>query len=92
MSDTSENNTEPPTAQIVNFDDALLNACSPEQRADLLAEAAMLAQAFAPEGEAEHLLSIAQVLSAGERDGEMGRNHARRLAAALRRLARDGTA
>jgi hypothetical protein len=92
MSNASENNTGPPTAQVVNFDDAMLDACSPEQRTDLLAEAAMLAQAFAPEGAAEHLLSMAQVLSAGGRDAEMGRNHARRLAAALRYLARGGAA
>jgi hypothetical protein len=88
MDNTSENNGDPPTAQVVNFDEALLDACSTEERADLLAEAAMLAQAFAPEGEAEHLLAMAQVLSSGERDDEMGRNHARRLASALRHLAR----
>jgi hypothetical protein len=50
----------------------------------------MLAQAFAPDGEAEHLLAMAQVLCSGERDDEMGRGHARRLAAALRHLARRG--
>jgi len=92
MDNTSENNLGPPTAQVVNFDEALLDACSSEQRADLLAEAAMLAQAFAPEGEAEHLLTMAKVLSSGGRDDEMGRNHARRLAAALRHLARRGIA
>lgn len=92
MGKTSENNVGPPTAQVVNFDEALLDACSAEQRAELLAEAAMLAQAFAPEGEAEHLLTMACLLSSGERDGEMGRNHARRLAAALRHLARHAIA
>ena len=92
MGNASENNLGPPTAQVVNFDDAMLDSCSPQQRADLLSEAVRLAQAFAPEGEAEHLLSMAQILSAGERDGEMGRNHARRLAAALRHLARGGIA
>ena len=92
MGKTSENDVGPPTAQVVNFDEAMLEACSAEQRADLLAEAAMLAQAFAPEGEMEHLLTMARVLSSGERDDEMGRNLARRLAAALRHLARRGFA
>ena len=92
MDKTSENTVGPPTAQVVNFDEALLDACSADQRADLLAEAALLAQAFAPEGEAEHLLTMAEILSSGERDDEMGRNHARRLAAALRHLARRGIA
>jgi hypothetical protein len=92
MSNSSGNGVGPPTAQVVNFDEAMLEACSAEERADLLAEAAMLAQAFAPEGQAEHLFTMAKVLSSGERDDEMGRNHARRLAAALRHLARRGIA
>lgn len=92
MSNISEDEVGPPTAQVVNFDEAMLEACPAEQRADLLAEAAMLAQAFAPHGEPEHLLTMAKVLSSGERDDEMGRNHARRLAAALRHLARRGIA
>ena len=50
MGSTSENDVGPPTAQVVNFDDAMLDACTPDQRSDLLAEAALLAQAFAPEG------------------------------------------
>ena len=92
MDNTSENNVGPPTAQVVNFDEALLDACSADQRADLLAEAALLAQAFAPDGEVEHLLTMAQILSSGERDDELARNHARRLAAALRHLAQRGIA
>ncbi|MGH6966316.1 MAG: hypothetical protein ACREE0_17665 [Phenylobacterium sp.] len=92
MGSTSKNDVGPPTAQVVNFDEAMLDACTLDQRIDLLAEAALLAQAFAPEGEPEHLLAMARVLSSGERDGEMGRNHARRLAAALRHLARRGIA
>jgi hypothetical protein len=91
MDDASKNNVGPPTAWVVNFDEALLHACSAEQRADLLAEATMLARAFAPEGEAEHLLAMARLLCSGERDDEMGRGHARRLAAALRHLARRGS-
>jgi hypothetical protein len=88
MNKTSEIRGAHATAEVVDFDDALLEACSPDLRADLLAEAAMLAQAFAPEGDPEHLTAIAHALSSGERDGEMDGHHARRLAAALRHLAR----
>lgn len=87
MGDGSKNREASATAKVVNFDEAMLDACTPELRADLLAEAAMLAHAFAPEGEPEHLIAMAHALSAGERDSEMDRNHARRLAAALRHLA-----
>lgn len=75
--------------QILDFDEALLDACPADLRADLLIEAAMLAQAFAPEGRAEQLTDMAASLSGGLRDAEMGRVHARQLAAALRHLARD---
>lgn len=76
------------TADIIDFDEALLDACPAELRADLLTEASMLADAFAPEGRAEQLEAMATALSSGERDAEMGRMRARRLAAALRHLAR----
>lgn len=92
MDSASKNGGKPAIAQGVNFDEALLGACPADMRADLLAEAAMLAQAFAPEGDPAHLLAMAQVLSSGERDSEIGRNHALRLAAALRHLARGGIA
>jgi len=75
--------------KILDFDEALLDACPPELRADLLTEAAMLAQAFAPEGRAVQLNDMAASLSRGLRDAEMGRVHARQLAAALRHLARE---
>lgn len=52
-------------------------------------EARLLAGVFAPHGDATALERIAIQLSAGERDGEMDRAHARRVAAALKRLARD---
>lgn len=74
--------------KVVDFDEALLDACPPELRADLLIEAAMLAQAFAPEGRTDELKTLADTLAHGARDAEMGRIHARHLAAALRRLAR----
>lgn len=92
MDKTSKTRRARATAEVVNFDDAVLEACAPDLRADLLAEAAMLAQAFAPEGNAEHLTAMAHALSAGERDGEMDRHHARRIAAALRHLARQRAA
>lgn len=76
-------------AEIIDFDDALLNACAPEIRADLMLEARLLAGVFAPDGTAEALGRMAGQLSAGERDAEMDRAHARRIAAALKRLARE---
>lgn len=73
--------------EVIDFDQALLNACSPEVRTELMAEARLLAGVFAPGGGGSALERMAIQLSAGERDGEMHRAHARRLAAALRRLA-----
>ena len=92
MDGASDDNCKPVTSQVVNFDEALLDACSTDLRAELLAEASMLAQAFAPAGEPERLLAMAQVLTSGKRDDDLGRNHARRLAAALRHLAQRGSA
>ena len=79
----------PTEAKIVQFDDALLDACGPKLRAELLTEAAMLAEAFAPEGRAEQLRAIAGTLVSGARDEEMDRARARQLACALRCLARN---
>ena len=76
-------------AEVIDFDAARLNALAPQLRRQLMSEAALLAQAFAPDGRAEELEVMAQTLSKGGRDAEMDRNHARGLAAALRRLARD---
>jgi len=78
--------------EIIDFDDVLLAACRPEARADLLTEADLLAGAFAPSGSPEALEQLAEMLSSGERDAEMGRAHARRLAAALRRRAKSARA
>lgn len=75
-------------AQIVDFDAALLDACPAEVRAELLAEASLLAQAFAPTGNGQELESMADSLTAGARDSDMDRARARKLAAALRCLAR----
>jgi hypothetical protein len=75
--------------EIIDFDDALLDACPPEERADLLVEARIVAHAFGDRGDAEELEAIARSLSFGELDREMHRAHARKLAAALKRLAND---
>ena len=77
------------SAEILDFDEALLASLPPERRAELMAEAAMLARVFAPKGQAEALNAMARALSAGAKDREMNRRHARGLAAALNRLARD---
>ncbi|WP_395670338.1 hypothetical protein [Phenylobacterium sp.] len=75
-------------AEIIDFDEALLAACPPEMRAELMAEAAMLAGAFAPDGRANRIEAMARALQSGNRDQEMSRARARRLAAALRALSR----
>jgi hypothetical protein len=75
--------------EVIDFDIALLDACSPEERAELLTEARILAHAFAKSGAAQELEQMAESLSAGDRDPEMGRAHARKLAAALKRLAEE---
>jgi hypothetical protein len=74
--------------QVVDFDEAWLDSFAPPRRADLIAEARMLARVFAPMGDGEALQAMARALSAGAKDREMDRRHARGLAAALRRLAR----
>ncbi|HET6969747.1 MAG TPA: hypothetical protein VFH92_01370 [Phenylobacterium sp.] len=90
MAQANKNIRRGATAQIVDFDEALLDACEPRARAELLLEAQLLAGAFAPGGDAAALTRMAGQLSAGKRDAEMDRAHARRLAAALKRLARGG--
>jgi hypothetical protein len=75
--------------EVIDFDEVLLDACAPEERADLLTEARILAYAFSETGAPNDLEEMAQTLSAGRRDSEMGRARARKLAAALRRLARE---
>jgi hypothetical protein len=78
-----------PECEVIDFDEALLDACAPEERADLLTEARILAYAFSETGSAEDLHEMAQMLSTGRRDSEMGRAHARKVSAALRRLAQE---
>ena len=74
--------------EIIDFDDALLDACPPRLQAELMMEAELLVGVFAPSRTQAALSRIAAQLSAGERDAEIDRAHARRLAAALKRIAR----
>jgi hypothetical protein len=79
-------------AEIVQLDEVMLEACGPALRGQLMIEAAMLAEAFAPEGRTEQLVAIATTLASGARDDEMDRARARQLACALRCLARGAEA
>ena len=74
--------------QGVDFDEAMRDACPADLRANLLTEARLRAQAFAPDGRADQLHEMASALSSGQHDADVGRAHARQLAAALRHLAR----
>lgn len=78
------------TGEIVDFDAALFASFQPETRADLMCEAELLAGVFAPSRATDELLEMARQLSAGARDGEMDRAHARRLAATLKLIATPG--
>lgn len=75
-------------AEIIDFDTHLLDACAPADRAEILQEARLLAHAL-NERDAVGLRRLAAQISTGWRDDKSDRNHARRLAAALRRLAGD---
>lgn len=88
MASAKTNTGREAAAQVVDFDEALLDSCAPQTRLELLTEAQLLAGAFAPCGDASALVRMAAQLSAGARDAEMDRAHARRLAAALKRLAK----
>jgi hypothetical protein len=84
MTETRFKNGAGDGAQLIDFDTALLATCPPDRREELIAEAALLADAFAPEGRAEELRAMASALAHG---GEADRTRARLLAAALRELA-----
>ena len=89
MSRTRPSDRPEAPCEIIDFDDALLDACPAEEREELLTEARIVAHAFSETGAAEELEAMAEILSAGGRDQEMDRAHARKLAAALKRLATD---
>ena len=74
--------------QVVDFDAVMLKACTPRERQSLLHEAQLLVSVHAPGGGAADLERMAAQLSAGQQDATMPRHHARRLAAALKELAR----
>jgi hypothetical protein len=74
------------SGEVVDFDEALLDACEPEDLQQLMTEAGLLARAFAPKGEPEEIDALSTAVQSGVRTLDMGRPHARRLAAALRRL------
>lgn len=87
MGRTHANERPSQGGEIVDFDAVMLQALAPEVRAELMREAELLAGVFAPGGAAGELREMARQLSRGVRDAEMPRVQARRLAAALRRLA-----
>lgn len=74
--------------EVIDFDEGVLDACSAQDRAELLEEAELLASVFAPRGDPSDLIQMAAQVSRGGRDAEERRHHGRRLAAALRRLAK----
>lgn len=76
-----------PGDKVINLDEALLETCSGEERQDLLGEAILLAETFAPEGGRPELLAMAQTLTAAPQGDPAERRHTRKLAATLRDLA-----
>ncbi|MGA0604778.1 hypothetical protein ACO2Q0_02155 [Phenylobacterium sp. VNQ135] len=89
MGHARKSETRQKPCEVIDFDDALLDSCPAEEKAELLTEARIVAQAFAQEGGVEELQEMAETLSSGFRDAEMERAHARKLSAALKRLAKD---
>jgi hypothetical protein len=77
------------SCEVIDFDEALIESCAADEKAELMTEARILAQAFAAEGGAGALEEMAETLSSGFRDAGMERAHARKLSAALKRLAKD---
>jgi len=75
-------------ADVVDFDEALLDSCPVQELRELMTEADLVAHAFAPRGQAREIAQLADRLQSGVRELDYGRARARRLAAALKRLAR----
>lgn len=92
MSNLSKVAARAATAQIIDFDEVLIQALSPDARLELYAEAAMLAEAFAPARDRnvrpDALEDLARALASGDYKAEIGHHHARRLSAALRLMAK----
>lgn len=89
MSHAQKSDPDKSTCEVIDFGEALIDACPAGEREELMTEAKILAQAFASDAGGEVLEEMAEALSTGGRDAEMDRVHARKLAAALRRLARE---
>lgn len=77
-----------PEDKVVSLDEALLQVCSGEEREQLLGEAILLVDAFAPEGRSPELMAIAHTLTVSAPGDRADRRHARKLAATLREMAR----
>jgi len=93
MNDTTRNPPDLPAgAEVIDFGAALLDARPADQKMELIAEASLLASAFAPQGRPAEIERLARRLERGSSDLEMGRARARLLAAALRQVARDAAA
>jgi len=85
---TRPNRQEPaPRAKVVDFDEAMLDACPDAERHDLMTEADLLARAFTSEGRPGEIARLAEDVQSGVPHLHQGRAYARRLVAALRRLA-----
>jgi hypothetical protein len=82
--------TSPPSiGEVLDFDEALLDACPPEQLAELMREAEILAQAFTSDARGQEVAELARKMQSSVPDLDAGRAHARLLSAALRRLSRE---
>jgi hypothetical protein len=77
-----------PDGRVIDFDEGVVRTCSPDERAELEAELAMLTGAFARAGDAAALGRMAQALTRSGGQDRDERLHARRLAALLRLKAR----
>jgi hypothetical protein len=83
------NEDEPLTGgEVVDFDEALLDHCPAEELRDLMTEANLIAEVFAPRQRPREIARLAETVQSGVKELDFGRARARRLAAALRRLAR----
>jgi hypothetical protein len=73
--------------KVVDFDEVLLDACPARERDELMAEADLLARVFAPQGRGPEIAELARTVQSSVPHLRQGRAYARRLVAALRRLA-----
>jgi hypothetical protein len=88
MDPARHNSEAQSSAEIIDFEEGVLDACPAELREELEAEAELLGSALPRDGRARELRKMAQAISAEGPDRQMDAGRARRLAAALRRLAK----